>query len=249
MKKMILLSSILAAGALFAEDAAPTPTPVASTEVGVMGLTTPSKAMLFAVPFLGYTTDAITVADMVNTAQLTEGSKLYVPNTSGKYDVWTLTDGKWTKTDTNVVIGANGAETGDGPNAVDVTTDRGGAFWLEPPSGSSGDGTFYLLGKPAADKGTSTAVGEKWNLVGNTSDAAVNLKDLSGANFDQIAVQVDGILRYYTYKIGKGWRYQDSDGAWVSDNVTIQLGRGLWYKPASDTTIDWSNGMVKLAAQ
>ena len=73
----------------------------------------------------------------------------------------------------------------------------------------------------------------------------MNLKDLTGADFDQIAVQYDGVLRYYTYKSGKGWRYQDAYGKWVSnDDVTISYGKGLWYKPNSNTTIDWSTRMA-----
>ena len=244
MKKTILLSSILAAGALFAEDAAPTPTPVASTEVGVMGLAIPSKATLFAVPFLGYTADAITVADMVNTAQLAAGSKLYVPNENGKYDVWTLTGGKWEKTDTNVVIGANGAKTGDGPDAVDVTAARGGAFWLEPAADS--EALIYLLGKPASDAGTSTADGGKWNLVGNASADSVNLNTLKVGMRDQIAIQVDGKFRYYMYMDNTyGWCYQQENGVWLQNvDVPVALGQGIWFKPTSNTTINWSDYRV-----
>ena len=249
MKKTILLSSILAAGALFADGV--TTNTVASTEVGVMGISISTNANLIAVPFLGYTNDTITVADMVNTAQLDQDSKLYVPNADGTtYDIWTLGSNKKWVADPSVSISANGGSgTSTSDIAANVQTDRGGAFWLDPANESTV--TIYLLGKPASGAGTSTAVGGKWNLIGNASGEAVSLKDLTGANFDQIAVQVDGgVLRYYTYKSGKGWRYQDSSGGWVSnDNVTIPFGRGLWYKPDSATTINWSDGTGTTAAQ
>lgn len=244
MKKMILLSSIFAAGALFADNAAPTPTEVASTEVGVMGISISQKATLIAVPFLGYTADAITVADMVNTAQLTAGSKLYVPNENGKYDVWTLTEGKWEKTDTNVVIGANGAEDGNGPDAADVTTARGGAFWLEPAANS--EALIYLLGKPASGAGTSTAVGGEWNLVGNASEAAVTTLGAAAAMRDQVAIQIGGKIRYYTYMGStNGWCYQNNDGSWAKNQeLPVALGQGLWFKPAASATINWANGTI-----
>ena len=244
MKKTILLSSILAVSMAFADKT------VDSTEVAVMGLTIPSKATLFAVPFLGYTTDAITVADMVNTAELAEDSKLYVPNTDGTYDVWTLgEDKKWKETQTNVNIG-NG-DNGDtstsesaGVAAKAVQTGRGGAFWLEPASGS---GIFYLLGKPASDAGTSTAVGGKWNLVGNASEAALTTLKAAAAQRDQVAIQIDGKLRYYMYMgADNGWCYQRSnDGGWeTKQNLPVALGQGLWFKPAATATINWADGTI-----
>lgn len=238
MKKMILLSSIFAVSLAFAYKT------VESTEVGVMGLTAPSgKSTLFAVPFLGYTVDAITVANMVNTAELATDSKLYVPNTDGTYDVWKLgSDKKWEKL-TEIDVGANGANESEGAAANKVQTSRGGAFWLEPAAGS--EGSFYLLGKPAADKGTSMAVGKKWNLVGNASEDAVKTLGAAANMRDQVAIQIDGKLRYYMYMGDNGWCYQNNDGSWAKkQNLPVALGQGLWFKPAATATIDWANGTI-----
>lgn len=238
MKKMILLSSIFAVSLAFAKT-------VDSTEVGVMGLTaSQGKATLFAIPFLGYTTDAITVADMVNTAELAKDSKLYVPNTDGTYDVWTLDkDKRWEKTGTDVKISNVGASEGQGAAANEVQTGRGGAFWLEPAAESNA--LVYLLGKPASGAGTSTAVGEKWNLVGNASEAKVTTLGNAATMRDQVAIQIDGKLRYYMYMGDNGWCYQNNDGSWATNQeLPVALGQGLWFKPAASATINWADGTI-----
>ena len=259
MKKMILLSSIFAAGALFADNAAPTSTEVASTEVGVMGISISQKATLIAVPFLGYgvTETDIMVADMVNTAQLDLGSKLYAPNASGQYNVWELQSGTdntkvWAKTAENVTISSAGVRANVTPSADAVTTARGGAFWLEPANESGTQ--VYLLGKPASDEGKSSslAIG-KWNMIGNTSKYRANLKTFAAAKRDQIAIQVEGNFRYYTYN--GGWCYQDNTGEWQRGkenegvDLFVEIGQGLWFKPAtsgiSPTEIDWDTYAVK----
>ena len=240
MKKTILLSSIFAASMAFADKT------VDSNEVGLMGLATPSKAALIAIPFLGYTADAITVADMVNTAELATGSRLYVPNTDGTYDVWTLSsDKKWQKVETKVAVGKTGANESAGVEANAVQAARGGAFWLEPAANSAA--LFYLLGKPASDRGTSTAVGGKWNLVGNASEEAVTTLGAAAAVRDQVAIQIDGSIRYYTYMGSDGgWCYQNPSTGKVESNqpLPVDLCQGLWFKPAKTSTINWGTGAI-----
>ena len=240
MKKTILLSSILAVGAALADanDVA-----VTSTELGVMGVAKPNSTQaLIAVPFLGYDKGNINVADMINTAELAAGTKLYVPNGSGEYSVWNLSAEKqWEKTDSVKIGEVTALETG--LDAVEAKADLGGAFWLEPAAGSAA--IFYLLGQPTAS-GSSTAVAGKWNLIGNTSGSEVSLANLKGTTGDQIVLPLedeDGKLRYYTYKDGKGWRYQTSTGAWsipANDPLKVAVGKGIWCKPASNLTIDWN---------
>ena len=228
MKKTILLSSILAAGAVFAEAK------VDSTEIGVMGIKMPTRAALIAVPFLGYDTTDIKVADMVNTAELAAGSKLYVPNDSGKYDVWTLNASKkWEKTSSNVVIGNDGAESGETANANEVTTKRGGSFWLEPAGTPTGN--CYLLGKPTSATGSSALVSDKWNLVGNTAGVA---KDVPvGKEGEKVCVpNAAGGLTTYTVRSG-GWL----NGRNPKCTVTIQPGQGFWYLSKGTTSISWGN--------
>lgn len=248
MKKTILLSSILAAGAAFADV---TPIEVNSTEVGVIKLAKPTKATLIAVPFLGYEGGDIKVADMINTAELKAGTKLYVPTYSDgnklTYNVWTLNEDKnWEKPLTTVDISKVGVEINNNiPEASAATVVRGGSYWLEPAAGSGAN--IYLLGRPTSQDGTSTAVGGKWNLVGNASTATLAALGKAAAKRDQIAIQIDGKFRYYMYMgDAKGWCYDDEEtGKTVQiKKLSIPLGQGLWFKPANNSTINWASGEI-----
>lgn len=252
MKKTILLSSILAAGAAFAA-VTPTPIEVNSTEVGVIKLAKPTKATLIAVPFLGYEGGDIKVADMINTAELEAGTKLYVPNVSNDgtltYEVWTLSsEKKWGTPKTIIDINNLGeAKDATGAAANESSVARGGSYWLEPAArpAAGSEENIYLLGRPTSQDGTSTAVGGKWNLVGNASAAAVVLG--AATKLDQIAIQQsDGNFRYYTYQGTLGWSYQnDDDGKWnIRQDPSVALGYGLWFKPANTSTIDWAKGTI-----
>lgn len=234
MKKTILLSSILAVGAAFAVT-------VDSTEIGVLGIDKPTaNADLIAVPFEGYDAANITVADMVNTAELEVDTELYVPNASGKYDVWKLnSDKEWTKFSENVVIGNGGATAGSTPDAAAVTTTRGSAFWLKPPSAGAAVGTCYLLGKPVSGTGSSALESGKWNLVGNTSGEAKTVP--AGTEGEKVCVPTAaGGLDTYTYRAkaqpSGGWA---KEGSRTAVAVTIQSGQGFWYLSKGTASIAW----------
>ena len=245
MKKTILLSSILAVGAAFADAT------VNSTEVGVMGVAMPKQATLIAVPFLGYDVTDITIADMVNTAELALGSKLYAPNGSGQYNVWELKSGEgntrfWDKTSTNVTIGNAGTQEIVTPNANTVTTARGEAFWLEPANGTLAE-NCYLLGKPADTTGTSVAVADKWNLIGNTSGQPVTLPDTGFERGDMVSVpQEDGKLLTYNWKETLNWWLRVGATPTGGQKITIQPGQGIWFfAKGSNRTITWKQSDQK----
>lgn len=255
MKKTILLSSILAVGAAFADV---TPIEVNSTEVGVIKLAKPTKATLIAVPFLGYEGGDIKVADMINTAELAVGTKLYVPNNSTgtlTYNVWTLSaNGKWVEPKTIIDINNLGeAKDATGAAANESSVARGGSYWLEPPAEPPANSTdttsFYLLGKPGAEAGTTRALAGKWNLVGNASTAS--LAALGGAvtKNDQVSILVNGKFREYIYKgVANGWCYTDSTGLHKNAPLPVNLGQGLWFRPTENSTINWSTGAITATA-
>ena len=241
MKKTILLSSLFAVGAAFAT------TVESGNAVGALDKqisTSDATQILISVPFIGYENGgAVKVEDMVKTSDLAQNSKLYVPNrTAGGYDTWTLdADGKWVA-DKKVTISANETMVGESLGQDKAVANRGDSFWLEPKfKNEATSGTIFLLGQRAEGDGTSEATAG-WNLVGNASLKDVDLKDLEAETGDQIVVQDNGALRYYTFKEVKGWRYTEN-GKWVANgHVTIKPGQGLWYKPATAKTIDWSTG-------
>ena len=246
MKKTILLSSILAVGAAFADPASVT----SANAIGALDvtITKASNQTLIAVPFLGYDTDGkVAVKDMVKTSNLAENSKLYVPDGTGAYNTWTLNaSGEWVA-DQKVTIINNGAPSvGESANQADAKVNRGDSFWLEPIfKESATSGTIYLLGQGAETVGTSEAA-VKWNLMGNASVNPVGLGTTGFEDGETIVVQVEGKLRYYTFKSTKGgWRYTKSDGKWSvpeTEPLTIAPGQGFWYNAKSAKTIDWANG-------
>lgn len=252
MKKAILLSNILVAGAAFAAGTDVT----SGNAIGALDctITKASNQTLVAVPFLGYDTDGkVAVKDMVKTSNLAEGSKLYVPDGTGAYNTWKLSAaGEWVA-DQKVTIIQNGTPTvGESASQSEAKISRGDSFWLEPIfKDSATSGTIYLLGQAAETAGASEAA-INWNLMGNASVNSVTLGTAGFADGETIVVQVEGKLRYYTFKSTKGgWRYTKPDGTWsdpATDQLTIAPGQGFWYNARSAKTIDWSKGTAAAKA-
>lgn len=238
MKKTILLSSILAVGAAFAE--APGTDVESANLVGALDVTisTTRAQTLVSVPFLGYGGGAVTVQDMVKTSNLGEGSKLYVADGSGGYNTWTLNAGGTWVADGKVIIGDDGsASTGASEHQGTATVARGGAFWIKP-SNTSGN-KVYLLGQGDTTAGSSTVVPNVWNLVGNTAAEAKTIATSGYTAGDKICVQKDdtnGTLLTYTYrsKDPAGW-YK----AGKLETLTIQPGQGFWFFSKGTTSIAW----------
>lgn len=235
MKKTILLSSIIAVGAAFAEPASVT----SDNAIGALDLTisTTRPQTLVSVPFVGYNGGGVTVQDMVKTSNLGEGSKLYVPNGTGGYNTFKLEEGTWVS-DQRVTVGPDGKTSEDtSEDQVRTTVNRGDAFWIEPKNAT--DGKIYLLGQGVTDAGSSTVSPNVWNLVGNTS---AEPKTISGEGYlkgEKICVQLDdakGSLDSYTFKVNVGWV---KIGDRKASTVTIQPGQGFWFLSKGTTTIAW----------
>lgn len=247
MKKTILLSAVLAAGAAFASEM------TSGNAVGALDKqisTADAGQILISVPFLGYDGEAVKVAEMVKTSNLDVDSKLYVPDGTGKYNTWTLNaSGQW-EADKQVTIGTNGQPSeGQSDSQANATVSRGDAFWLEPKFKSeTTTDTIFLLGQGTTATGISNSKGAAWNLIGNASTEPKTITEevISGAKRDEIIVQVGKFLRTYYLVNGKGWCYQKKKvggGTEMSDPthepLVIQPGQGFWHKPASDTTVSW----------
>lgn len=235
MKKAILLSSFLAIGATFADVTVP------ATQVGVMGVSMPKQAQLVAVPFLGYDVDAATISDLLNTAELGLGTKLYAPTGENQYNIWQLKTGEggskvWEKLEKEIVIDATGeAKDAETPGADVSTLSRGGAFWLEPV-GTETDERFYILGRPTDEAGSSTLVSSKWNLVGNTSGEA---KEVPNGVKGEVICVPDGngkLLRYEYNTVANGWVLE---GQRKTTAVSIPVGQGFWYLSKGTESISW----------
>lgn len=238
MKKTILLSSILAVGAAFAESASVE----SANAIGALDVPIPSTRAqtLVSVPFLGYEDEgAVAVKDMVKTSNLGEGSKLYVPNGTGAYNTFKLVDDTWVA-DERVTVGPDGQTSKDtSEDQGSATVNRGDAFWIEPKDATGGK--IYLLGQGATEAGISQ-VTSGWNLVGNTSGVT---KDIASAGYkgevqgysdgEKICVQGEGgVLETYTYRAG--WR----KGRTEVNVVNIAAGQGFWFLSKGTTSIKWN---------
>lgn len=237
MKKTILLSAVLAAGAAFA-----TGTDVESgNAVGALDVSLANtNSTLIAVPFVGYENGAVKVEEMVKTSDLAQGSKLYVPNgTAGGYDTWTLDkDGKWAP-DTKVTISAIETTVGESLGQDKATANRGDSFWLEPKFKTGTTGTVFLLGQGDAAQGSSTIAENTWNLIGNTATVEKTLPASGWISGEKVCIpNAAGGLDTYTFRNSQ-WRKEGVTDRTAVATITIQPGRGFWFLSKGTTSIAW----------
>lgn len=259
MKKIVLLSSICAMGAVFAAD------PIeglndSSNVIGALANPTDGKPqkILVAVPFLGYGSGEasdVSVSNLMATANLPDNTYLRVVTevdgrTIKSWRSWRLESGEWIKidpvevkneSDVTVVTQAEGVE------ADVATVGRGTSFWLEfdqVEDRTTVPSSFYTLGQVDSSLAKSIElVSGKWNLVGNPGVDKFNvldhLKDLTNpeqsatyAKNDRICVQLEsGLQLSYIYN-GKCWTSMNK----VVPSVDIDPGQGCWIKLANDAT-------------
>lgn len=243
MKNLMLLSSIVAAGAVFAA------VDVDSTNsVGVLNISTSSKPVqqLIAVPFEGYETgDKISVTDLVAPNGIPNGTHLRAINEDGKtYATWQKDDSGWQPEAAIDISKDNAQEVAGIANTAGIIT-RGSSFWLDFTGVSKPD-SVMILGK--GKTGGSVALTQnKMNLIGNAAPTNFNLLAsgvLSGAAAgDKIYVQKSGdsgALDIYTFLGGTNnvWR---KVGA-LKDNVeslTLAPGEGCWYWAKNATAVNF----------
>ena len=221
--------------------------------IGVLAITDAPKTTIIGVPFKSLSDDgSIAVADLVHTANLSDGAQLSAFDSSGNLHSWTLEDGEWTA---DAVIGQQ-EQTGD---ADTIKLDRGKGVWLTRADEDL-DKPIYLIGEAsnesvettleAPDNENETA----WTLVASPSVEPADVADIVGENTnDRIILPVDGFPRNYSCKNGE-WGY-DGIGSEVTTNkwgdvivtpirindTKIPAGRGFWYlnKNAGSKSINW----------
>ena len=250
MKRTVLLSLVLAGAATCL---ASTSKEVSSANtIGLLQVTDTTKEyLLVAVPWLDYGTgsESIKVADLIKTATLTSGDKLYVSNGSG-YDVYELIDNNWTATKT-ATIGANGTVTeADTPPATLNPIHRGDAIWLK--RSKSNKNPFYIFGQKPDVATVNVTVAEGLNLVASPSANGLVLSSgIAGSGVgDEIIVNSDsGEEAHYYFRAPTAggnacWcKKQNKTGSVRKEYVAttasdvISAGTGFWYKAAKAGTI------------
>ena len=231
-------------------DDSVTVTVESTNTVGVLMVQSDAKTTAIAVPWESLSGDgAISVADIVRTANLMPGDELKAYYPDGKnYKAWELDSNKvW-----QPITVAGGAD----PSEADAyTVPRGSAVWLTRQDTTQ---PIYLVGEVATSETVSvtleggTAKDPSWNLVGSASTEPVDVTTLlgDGNHEDKITVPTAYVPKNYEYVEGKGWGYWDSEtyyhtnknnkvslrvrDVFVTDDNYIPAGTGFWYQNGGD---------------
>ena len=243
MKKLLGLTAMLATSLAFADS-------LTVGTVGVLAVNCSTKSSIIAASF-GNLEDAsgstINVSNIVKTANLTAGDRLYV-YANGTYVGWTLAAGTgdakyWAKDENTYTIGANGQPVaGTGSDASTTTKTYGEGVFLVRGEGYTEGTAFmvYLYGRPVS--GTTTLTGGTTALVGNptSTDKAPTITGM--AKGDKIVtVGVNGVQLPTTYN-GTAWSHIDKSTHLPGEGLpTIPAGTGFWYvtEAGSNPTISW----------
>ena len=201
--------------------------------IGVLAITNAPKTTIIGVPFKSLSDDgSIAVANLVHTANLSDGAKLSAFDSSGNLHSWTLEDGEWAA---DTVIGQQ-EQTGD---ANTIKLDRGKGVWLTRADEDLNK-PIYLIGE-ASDETAETELEvatdespKAWNMVAPPSVEPVNLNEVftedDGSTIQVLPANEGGIPRNYTFKKGK-WGYDGSENGIPKriESDSLPPGRGFWY--------------------
>ena len=208
---------------------------LSDTTIGVLAITNAPATAIIGAPWVALSGGAISVSNLVYTANLTEGDTIKAyDSASGKYKAWELqSDKTWQPL---TVVG------GAGESAADVfTIPRGAGVWLTRQNPNS---PIYLMGMPK-DEDVTTPLdapeegGTKtWNLVASPKVEPVDVAQLLDGKeaTDKVMVPTAGVPKNFLYLNGQ-WGYIDyaSDGnglvwpVFKTDDNTIPAGTGFWY--------------------
>lgn len=221
MKKILGAAVLMAAGAALAATTIESSNTFGFVPVAASGLTAVS------VPVAGYGTGDITIAEVLQTANLTgvsdsyDGDKLYTMTADGKYNEYVLQGDKTWKASRVVTVSGGSMTSASGTPAKEATVQRGKAFWIQ----TSAD-QVNIMGQATADGETVTlSLSTGWNLVGSPSmTQAVAISTIEGAVGSFISV--NGM----TYqKTSTGWKNRATKAA-VTDEDVIPVGMGAMIK-------------------
>jgi hypothetical protein len=237
MKKLLTIAVCASAVAAFATDV-----PVSLGEVGVTAVSSSTTNTVIAVSYTDLASAGnITASNLVKTANLTVGDRLYVYD-SGDFKAFELALSGSVKywQGTATVVPKDGiASLVAATSADSVRVAVGTGVWLVRGSGWDGNPfTFYIYGKPVDSLSPVSVSGSA--LVGNPTQVSKAPTFTSGpTNGDQMIVP-------YANKLGaKIWKYSSSNSKWwvtpsetSATAPTIPAGTGFWY--VGTATFNWN---------
>lgn len=217
----------------------------AANRIGILRKEAANKREIVPVPWTKFSANAsdIAVSNLVKTAGLSAGDKLYVYDDTAKlYATWELqSDKTWKPVKTvKMVNGKLEVQTADSPEVA--TVKRGGGVWLERQDTSK---PVTLVGQhnaasPETQIDGGTGVAPKWNLIASPAITNWNLNAIcEGVDAkDRIIVSTGKEPRIYTRDSGNAkWgyiTYEANDKGIVKpvrkeDDTVIAPGTGFWY--------------------
>ena len=221
--------------ATIVNDATGAEVPVTTENViGVMVVTNAPATTIIGVPFKSLSDDgSISVSNLVQTANLSEGDELKAFGADGKLHSWTLTNGVWEP----VIVQEEGQAPVMSEDADKIKLARGKGVWLTRKDPTK---PIYFVGEAsveAAETELDVATDEApkaWNMVAPPSVEPVKLNDVftvdDGSTIQVPPAREGGIPRNYTFKNGK-WGYDGSENGIPKriESDTLPSGRGFWY--------------------
>lgn len=231
---------------------------VTTNKFGIVAVSNANASVIVSVPWVkvgsGVEDDEtpITVDKLVCTKNLTEGDTIHCYNSdTGKYRLWTLDAGVWSP----ITIVDEGSECEETPRADEVALKRGDGIQLTRKGDTSKP--FYLYGQyTVTPVPAKTIAARNKALIANPSlTSPYDFTTLvPGGGTDQI-IKVDGGLDVYTHD-GTSWghvkttvTYKDSpwgqisvgDSQRVTDENTVEPGKGFWYlnNGENDATVNF----------
>ena len=236
---------------------------------GILAVESKSADTIVAVPWCECSTgenQPIAISNIVKTANLTAGDKLYALDSKGdKINTWALTAGTggvlyWASLKQVVESGV----VENSISAAQAHAARGSAIILhrQNPTNNGAAIPFYLYGQVGTSSTVDTAivpgslVAPAYTLIAppvDSSSVAVPGEVLTGMQTgDSIVTRstLTGVNREYTYN-GSQWEYitrTHSGGKITSvtntvDSISLPCGTGAWYvsRNATAPTLTWKN--------
>jgi len=240
MKKRLMVCAMAASAALFAG------VDVTSGNVyGIMRVSdTSSSNTVVAVPWVAVAGEGnVTLSNLVSTANLSEGDKLYLYDPSGTWFVYTRNaSGVWEGATTLSGDAVNPAVPADSK-----TLDRGTGLIIQRGSTAT---PIYLCGRYVESVPSATSISANaTTLIANPTTRIVYITTTVGTVGDKISIPKNGgAMEEYTRKADGwyGWVTTTLGGKTsrkltkLTDGVSIAPGRGAFYICGdSGTSISW----------
>ena len=214
---------------------------LSDTTIGVLAITNAPATAIIGAPWVALSGGAISVSNLVYTANLTEGDTIKVYDATAKsYKMWELEEDaegnkEWVPSTTTTTGGSSTAD-----EASEATIPRGVGVWL---TRQHPEAPIYLVGMPKEGKvatplDTPEETGTKtWNLVASPKVEPVDVAELLDGkeDTDKVMVPTAGAPKNFLYRNGN-WGYIDyesgDDGLVYpvfKTDTTIPAGTGFWY--------------------